>query len=144
MENKNIDLRGLTAPCGLDCFNCVFYLANDNEEAREHVDAYAQKYGFPAEKVICKGCRMRNGIPPLGAEQCKVFKCVSSKDLESCADCSDFPCDNLHPYADMASVVPHNLKVFNLALIRKMGVEKWAQEKAKLARDTYFTEKWNI
>jgi hypothetical protein len=44
----------------------------------------------------------------------------------------------------MASVVPHNLKVFNLALIRKMGVEKWAQEKAKLARDTYFTEKWNI
>jgi hypothetical protein len=144
MENKNIDLRELTAPCGLDCFNCVFYLAKDDEEAREQVDAFAQKYGFPTEKAICKGCRTRNGIPLLGTEPCKVFKCVSSKGIESCADCSDFPCDNLHPYADMASVVPHNMKVFNLALIRKMGVEKWAQEKAKLARDTYFTGKWNI
>lgn len=108
------------------------------------MELFAQKYDFPPEKVMCKGCRKRNGVPPLGTEPCKVFKCISSKGIESCADCSDFPCDNLHPYADMASVVPHNMKVFNLALIRKMGLEKWAQEKAKLARDTYFGGKWNI
>lgn len=44
----------------------------------------------------------------------------------------------------MASEVPHNTKVFNLALIRKMGLEKWAQEKAKLVKETYFGGKWNI
>jgi hypothetical protein len=36
------------------------------------------------------------------------------------------------------------MKVFNLCLIRKVGVEKWASEKAKLVRDTYFGGKWNI
>jgi hypothetical protein len=44
----------------------------------------------------------------------------------------------------MASVVPHNMKVFNVALIRKMGVERWAREKAKSVRDTYYCEKWII
>ncbi|MFZ3144914.1 DUF3795 domain-containing protein [Methanothrix sp.] len=144
METNNKDLRELTAPCGLDCFNCVCYLANDNDAARKQVESLAQQYGFPTEKAMCKGCRKRNGVPPFGTEPCKVFKCVSSNGIESCADCSDFPCDNLHPYADMASTVPHNMKVFNLALIRKMGLEKWAQEKAKLVRDTYFGGKWNI
>jgi hypothetical protein len=36
------------------------------------------------------------------------------------------------------------MKVFNLALIRKIGMEKWAQEKAKSVRERYFGEKFNI
>lgn len=143
MENKNMDLKELTAPCGLDCFNCIAYLANDNAELRKQIAAGT---GVPYEEAACEGCRKENGVCRFlhMKEPCKVFKCVSSKGIESCADCSDFPCDNLHPYADMASVVPHNMKIFNLALIRKMGVEKWAQEKAKNVRDTYFGGKWNI
>ncbi len=150
VENKTIDLRELTAPCGLDCFNCPLYLANDNVEIRKQLAQGAQQY-FPTssyeelyEKVACKGCRKRGGVPPLGTEPCKVSKCISLKGIESCADCSDFPCDNLHPYAEMASMFPHNMKVFNLALIRKMGVEKWAKEKSKSVRDTYFCGKFNI
>lgn len=136
-------LKDLTAPCGLDCFNCVCYLANDNLEIRKQV---ASRTGVPLEKAACTGCRKENGVCRFlhMNEPCKVYKCTSSKGLESCADCSDFPCDNLHPYSDMASQLPHNIKVFNLALIRKMGVEKWAQEKAKLVRETYFNGKWNI
>jgi len=42
-----------------------------------------------------------------------------------CFECGDFPCDYLHPYADMAQIKPHNLKVFNLCLIKRMGLEKW-------------------
>lgn len=145
-----MDLRELTAPCGLDCFNCPFYLANDNEDIRKQMALKVQEFGLPLsyeeiyEKVACKGCRKSNGVPPFGTEQCKVSKCIGSKGIESCADCSDFPCDNLHPYAEHASLFPHNMKVFNLALIRKMGVEEWAQEKAKLVRDTYFGGKFDI
>jgi len=40
------------------------------------------------------------------------------------------PCDHLHPYADMGTTKPHDLKVFNLCLIKKMGLESWAKEKA--------------
>jgi len=45
MEIKNVELRELTAPCGLDCFNCVFYLANDNEAARRQVESFTQQFG---------------------------------------------------------------------------------------------------
>jgi hypothetical protein len=146
-EYGDLDLREMTAPCGLDCFNCPVYLANFNEEIRKQLALEIKKRGLDTDKVTCQGCRRENGICPLGGfmtEPCEVFKCVSSKDIESCADCDDFPCDYLQPYADKASEVPHNTKVYNLALIRKMGVEKWAQEKAKQVRDTYFNGKWNI
>jgi Protein of unknown function (DUF3795) len=142
------ELRELTAPCGLDCFNCPFYLSNDNEELRKQMASLVQGYSIPYEeayeKVACKGCRKRNGVPPFATEQCKVSNCISSKGIETCADCSDFPCDNLQPFADKAAHFPHNMKVYNLALIRKMGMEKWAQEKAKRVRDRYFGETFNI
>lgn len=144
------ELRELTAPCGLDCFNCPLYLANDNEELRKQLQAGALTagHGLPDEGSVCKGCRRENGnCAPrraLGLEPCKVLKCISSKDIESCADCSDFPCDNLHPYAEFSSTFEHNVKVFNLALIRKMGLEKWAREKTKSVRDTYFNQKFDI
>jgi hypothetical protein len=144
------ELRELTAPCGLDCFNCNFYLANNDEELRKQIQAEFSSTGYslPDEGAVCKGCRRENGnCAPrraFGMESCKVLKCISSKDIESCADCSDFPCDNLHPWADLASVFPHNIKVFNLALMRKMGWEKWALEKATSVRKTYFNQKFDI
>jgi hypothetical protein len=144
------ELREMTAPCGLDCFNCCHYLANDNEELRKQIQEgiFTAGYKLSAEEAVCKGCRRESGLIPVrrihGLEPCKVFKCVSSKDIESCADCSDFPCDKLHPWADRASILPHNIKVYNLALMRKMGWEKWAQEKAKSVRDAYFNNSFNI
>ncbi len=144
------ELRELTAPCGLDCFNCHYYLANDNEEIKKLILSVASSSGYnlPDEGAVCKGCRRENGncapLRALGQGPCKVLKCISSKGIESCADCSNFPCDNLHPWADCASIAPHNIKVFNLALIRKMGFEKWALEKAKSVRETYFNQKFDI
>ena len=46
--------------------------------------------------------------------------------------------------ADFASMFPHSIKVYNLTLIRKMGWEKWALEKAKSVKDAYFTQKFDI
>jgi hypothetical protein len=44
----------------------------------------------------------------------------------------------LHPYADRAVEVAHNTKIFNLCLIRKMGLESWAKTKSKSVGETYF------
>jgi len=141
-----MDVKELTAPCGLDCFNCVCYLATDNEEIAKQVMSSAH---VSRENAVCKGCRKENGRIPLRSayghkEPCKVFTCVSAKGIESCAACADFPCDNLHPFADRAAVLPHNTKVYNLALIRKMGLEAWAKEKAKSVRETYFHHPFEI
>ena len=57
---------------------------------------------------------------------------------------NEFPCDNLHPYADKATDLPHNIKVFNLCLIKKMGLEQWAKTKASEVRKIYFTKPWTL
>jgi len=133
----------MTAPCGLDCFNCPVYLARENERLRE---AIAKSMDIPFEQAVCRGCRDEKGtIAFLGmTEPCNVYKCIEKKDISFCCDCSDFPCDHLHPYADKASERPHNTKVFNLGLIKKMGLEAWAKEKAKNVRDTYFRGKFKL
>jgi len=138
-----MDYERMTAPCGLDCFNCPVYLAQENERLRE---AIAKTLNIPFEQAVCRGCRDEKGtIAFLGmTEPCNVYKCIEKKDISFCCDCSDFPCDHLHPYADKASERPHNTKVFNLGLIKKMGLEAWAKEKAKNVRDTYFRGKLKL
>ncbi len=138
-----MDYRQMTAPCGLDCFNCPLYLARENEELRA---AISKNMGRPLEKASCKGCRNENGtIPFLNmTEPCNVYRCTEKRGVDFCCDCSDFPCDYLHPYADMASVVPHNTKVFNLCLIKRMGLEAWAETKAKSVKDTYYKGKLKL
>jgi len=131
-----MDYRHMTAPCGLDCFNCPVYLATGNEKLRQRI---SEGTGVPLDRVGCRGCRSENGtIPFLGMSgPCNVYRCISGKDFDFCCDCPDFPCDHLHPYADQASQRPHNTKVFNLCLIKKMGLEAWATTKAKSVKDTY-------
>lgn len=136
-----MNYREMTAPCGLDCFNCPVFLANDNEKIRAMV---AAKMGIPPEQAVCKGCRGEKGKCPIIPVSCHVYPCAEEKGLESCADCADFPCDHLHPYADRAANLPHNTKVFNLCLIKKMGLETWAKDKARSVRNVYFSEKWKL
>ncbi|MBI5606896.1 MAG: DUF3795 domain-containing protein [Deltaproteobacteria bacterium] len=138
-----MDYLQMTAPCGLDCFNCPVYIAQENPDLRQKI---AGNLGIAEEKAVCQGCRAHNGtIPFLNmVEPCQVYRCIDKKGLDFCGDCSDFPCDHLHPYADRASQVPHNTKVFNLCLIKKMGVESWGKTKAKSVKDTYFKGKFKL
>jgi hypothetical protein len=133
----------MTAPCGLDCFNCPMYLANENEKLRNTI---AERLHITPEKAACRGCRNEHGtIAFLNmTEPCNVYICIEKRGINFCCDCSEFPCDRLHPYADKASQFPHNTKVFNLCLIKKMGLEAWAKEKAKAVKDTYFKGKFTL
>jgi len=119
------------------------YLANENEELRAKI---SKNMGIPFEQAVCKGCREEAGKPDFlnWTEPCNVYRCITKRNLDFCYQCSDFPCDNLHPYADRASEVPHNTKVFNLCLIKKMGLESWAKTKAKDVKHTYFKEKFRL
>jgi hypothetical protein len=123
-----MDYTQMTSPCGLDCFNCALYLANENEKIRK---AVAEKMQMPLPDAVCSGCRSQAGVIPALkiTEPCHVFKCISQKQLKFCSECSDFPCDHLHPYTNMASPRPHNTKIFTLRLIKKMGIENWAEKK---------------
>jgi hypothetical protein len=141
MDKKTSNYEKMTAPCGLACFNCVVYLANKDAEVKKRV---AKQFDMPEEEVGCPGCREVKGKCPVVPMSCRVFPCAEKKDVKFCCDCPDFPCDLLHPYKDKADTLPHNTKVFNLCLIKKMGLEKWAKEKAKAVKEDYFYKKWEM
>jgi hypothetical protein len=106
----------------------------------------ALKLGLEEDKVICEGCRNIKGdcqaLRNYGFNgKCKIYQCVNTKKVEFCSDCQDFPCDLLHPLAHGADRFPHNLKVFNLCMIKKMGLENWAKNKAKQSFDRYYKDK---
>ncbi len=140
-RKESIDFNQMIAPCGLPCFECDMYLANENQEFRETI---AEEWGIPIEQATCKGCRNENGKCGHLPIACHVYPCTQKKGIEFCSDCSDFPCDHLHPYGDMADKIWHNTKVFNLCLIKKMGLESWARNKAGTVRDTYCFADWTL
>jgi hypothetical protein len=145
-----MDYREMTAPCGLDCFNCTFSLAPENPDAQTQIEKWSQGHDIPLEIMQCRGCRTHNGRIPLQtclfgeSHRCAAYECAKRKGNHLCGDCEDFPCNHVHPSADKADELPHNIKVFNLCLINKMGIEKWAGSKAAEVRQVYFTTPWSL
>ena len=135
------DKRELTAPCGLDCFNCELYV--DNITA-EFVSLFEKK-GVMADAVPCKGCRAQDGNHfHLGEAGCATLDCAKEKGVEFCSDCAEFPCLLLAPLADQAAVYPHNMKLYNLCRIKLKGIERWIDEEAGQIRQAYFGKKFVV
>lgn len=145
-----MDTLQMTAPCGLDCFNCQFFLAHESPSALAEVEKLSEQLSIPVDIMLCKGCRAHNGRIPLQLHlfgedhRCAAYECAKEVGVLLCGHCDEFPCDHLHPYADKADVLPHNTKVYNLCLINKMGLEQWAASKAAEVRKTYFTKPWSL
>jgi len=130
-----MDKRKLTAPCGLDCFNCELYEDNITEEM---VLFISEKWGVPNTEAACKGCRQQGGKHFHIPNGCATLDCAINKWVEFCCDCDEFPCSLLAPIADQAERFPHNMKVYNLCRIKKIGLNRWAEEEAGEIRKKYF------
>jgi len=132
----------LTAPCGLDCFNCEIHESNLTDDMAEFIHA---KMGVPKDEISCRGCRQQDGKHfHLPADGCATLSCAKAKGVEFCCDCDDFPCSYLAPLADGAGRYPHNIKLFNLCRIQKIGVDRWIEEEAGTTRKKYFTHKFVV
>jgi hypothetical protein len=129
------DKKALTAPCGLDCFNCEIYEDNLTTELAGWIH---EKMGVPVEEIPCKGCRQQDGKHYHLPEGCATLDCVKAKGVALCCDCDDFPCAFLAPLAEKANFYPHNMKVYNLCRIQKVGLERWIEQEAGHIRQKYF------
>jgi len=129
----------LVAPCGIDCGNCVLYLSRHDDVLMERLLAR----GIPKEKLPCEGCRNVEGDCPVIAQKCDTYRCVLEREIQFCFECTEYPCGKLCPSADRADVLPHNLKVFNLDMIERRGVEGFIKVSGDLER-TYFKGKMEI
>ena len=130
--NKEIDYKKLTSPCGIDCFNCELFEDNVTKEMQQRIGTMM---GIPPEKVTCGSCRITGCLLIQG--DCKHKSCVDNKGIEFCFECSEFPCNKLHPALDRADRLPHNMKMFNLCRIKNVGLEKWAKEESLEIRKRY-------
>ena len=136
---NSVTKRKLSAPCGLDCFNCEIYEKNITDEMKKQ---FASKIHKDPEEIACKGCRQGNGCKHFESH-CETLKCIEDKGLEFCFECDEFPCVKLQPTKDGADRYPHNIKLFNLCRMKTIGVETWAEEEAKLIRQRYYLGKFN-
>jgi hypothetical protein len=138
------ELRALTAVCGIDCFNCEFFHTNvDGFFAKMPPEKKAgfEARGMTIDKVRCQGCR-KSGCTAIDGK-CETLACATERKVEFCFECSDFPCQRLQPMLQGAERVPHNLKVYNLSVIKNRGIEGWAREAAEI-RKRYFTGSFKI
>lgn len=104
------------APCGIYCKRCPGRKAYD-----------------------CKGCRTEEGqIKDFPV--CKTYECVTNKGYTFCYECEDFPCEKLQPIVNFEIFAPHNSKVYNLCMIKKLGIRKW-NEMCKEKTELYYKGK---
>lgn len=129
----------LVAPCGIDCGICELYLSRDNAQLK----AALVGVGIPEAVLPCNGCRDNQGHCPIMSGQCATWSCVESHQVHTCGDCPEFPCEMLNPAADGADKLPHNLKVFNLATIKKSGIKGFLEKSAEIKK-RYFQGKMVI
>ncbi|MCL1932417.1 MAG: DUF3795 domain-containing protein [Candidatus Azobacteroides sp.] len=130
----------LTAPCGLDCFNCPLYEGNITEEYKKRSSEYL---GIPLEDTPCRGCRGEKGhFRSAVGSHCATWDCVQEKRVTYCYECAGFPCKLLMP-TQQGAQFPHNMKVYNLCRMRFLGVDKWIEESSEI-RKRYFEGRFEV
>ena len=134
-----MDPKDLTAPCGIDCFNCDVYEGNITDVVRERI---AATFKMAPEQVDCKGCRAQGGCR-LHWQKCDTLDCVKTRKVDFCFQCESFPCAMLTPASEDAQFYPHNLKLYNLCRMKLVGLDAWAAE-AATNRKRYFKGKFVV
>lgn len=84
--------------CGLSCLTCPAYIAKrtNDDDLRQKTAKEWGSVGFTIkpELINCDGCHS-NGELLLHCADCKVRICGSKKGYTTCADCPDYPCDDI-------------------------------------------------
>jgi hypothetical protein len=134
-----MDKKSLTAPCGLDCFNCFEFESNITEERKKQVADFSK---LPIEQVPCRGCQIEKGCKFFPKGTCTVRECIEKKNIKFCHECNTFPCDKFNP-TQKGSMFPHNLKLYNSCRIKLIGIDKWIEEADEI-RAKYYKGKFVV
>lgn len=84
--------------CGMRCDLCLAFEPNvtAHPENRQLIsDGWHEYFGFriPPEKIFCEGCR--GSSHETIDKDCPVRPCVIARELNHCARCDDYICDQL-------------------------------------------------
>ena len=85
--------------CGVDCGKCVPYIArkeNNDELRRKYAEEQSQFFemAIEPETINCAGC-LSDGEHLGFCNMCEIRRCCKEKEIENCAYCDDYICDEL-------------------------------------------------
>jgi hypothetical protein len=124
----------IVTPCGYCCLSCPAY---ENSTCTDEVaiKKEAARANLPVEKLKgdCAGCRTKLGKPH-GDVLCQTYDCcVNQKGLDFCYQCDDFPCLKLAPISAGAEIRRHNTKIYNLLMLRKLGLDEYIRQSPEIS-----------
>jgi Protein of unknown function (DUF3795) len=95
----------MVAYCGLTCQGCPIYWATieNNPVKKQKMRAAIARLGQecyviemrPEEITDCDGCRSEDDRLYSGCKKCEIRTCARARNVETCAHCSDYPCEKL-------------------------------------------------
>jgi len=91
--------------CGLNCDTCSIHLISRESDPyikqkmiNDIIVACRKYYNieYKYEEIIgCDGCKFTNGILFPGCSNCKIRECAVLNEVDNCAFCIDYACNNL-------------------------------------------------
>ena len=108
------------AYCGLQCEECPVFAATVNNDdslrkktAKEWTKLFAdyvdQKELLPTD-MNCHGCQAETDCHFIGCMNCPIRKCSKGRNLETCADCSEYAsCEMINGFFTMHQEAKQNL-----------------------------------
>ena len=120
--------------CGLYCENCavkvkvepaakILYEEMKKAGFEEIIHMIPNSEGFwqflksMAEHGVCVSCKDGSGNPG-----CKVRLCAKEKNVEMCALCDSYPCENFTKFFEGYPMLKHDNSI-----LRKQGMDAWAK-----------------
>ena len=97
----------MIAFCGITCQKCGAFLAtrdNDDEKRAEVAQLWSKEYksDLKPEDINCEGCLSEGENLFSYLKICEIRKCAKEKDVVNCAHCSDYVCEKLKKFFEMA------------------------------------------
>jgi len=98
-------MKEMISYCGLNCTTCPIYLATKETDKTskskiiyEIIDKCKEHYGleYKFEDINdCDGCKSESGKLFFVCSNCEIRKCATEKEIENCAYCNEYACNNL-------------------------------------------------
>jgi len=93
----------MIAYCGLDCGECPARqatLANDDSLREETARAWSAQFNaeISPSDINCSGCTDAEGVKFSHCTECAMRLCALKRPVQTCADCDDYPCEELEQF----------------------------------------------
>ncbi|MGY5871954.1 MAG: DUF3795 domain-containing protein [Candidatus Thorarchaeota archaeon] len=88
--------------CGLDCSKCDAFKATQTEDLelkKQIAERWTRELGteFTPQDIECDGCKSQR-ISGWCQKICLIRPCAEERGVETCAHCSDYPCDKIEKF----------------------------------------------